>query len=65
VLDLAENMACLLGYIEDVEQFAKLMQLKRAIEDITPLMTEVTNFILEYTSRSELGEFSPRIRAPR
>jgi hypothetical protein len=42
-------MACTLGYIEDVKQFARLAQLKQAIKDVTPLMEDTTNFIVEFT----------------
>jgi hypothetical protein len=48
-LDLAKDMACTLGYIQDVKQFARLAQLKQAIKDVTPLMEDTTNFILEST----------------
>jgi len=41
-------MACTLGYIEDVKQFARLAQLKQAIRDVTPLMEDTTNFIVEF-----------------
>jgi hypothetical protein len=57
VLDLAENMASILGYISDVQQFAKLVQLKTAIEDVQPLLADTTNFIIQYTSQSETGKF--------
>jgi hypothetical protein len=49
VLDLVKDMACTLGYIEDVKQFARLAQLKQAIRDVTPLMEDTTNFIVEFT----------------
>jgi hypothetical protein len=49
ILDLAKDMACTLGYIEDVKQFARLAQLKQAIKDVTPLMEDTTNFIVEFT----------------
>jgi hypothetical protein len=42
-------MACTLGYIEDVKQFARLAQLKQAIKDVMPLMEDTTNFIVEFT----------------
>jgi len=42
-------MACTLGYIEDVKQFARSAQLKQAIKDVTPLMEDTTNFIVEIT----------------
>jgi hypothetical protein len=42
-------MACTLGYIEDVKQFARLAQLKHAIKDVTPLMEDTINFISEFT----------------
>jgi len=48
VLDLAKDMACTLGYIEDVKQFARLAQLKQAIRDVTPLMDDTTNFVVEF-----------------
>ena len=43
-------MASTLGYIEDVEQFARLGQLKQAIKDVKPLMEDTTNFIVGFTS---------------
>ncbi|TFK18865.1 WD40 repeat-like protein [Coprinopsis marcescibilis] len=52
VLNLAESMARTLGFIEDVEQFARLVQLKRALEDIRPLMEDTANFILKFLNRS-------------
>lgn len=55
VLDLAENMASILSYISDVQQFAKLVQLKTAIEDVQPLLGDTTNFIIQYTSHSAIG----------
>ena len=50
VLDLAKDMACAIEYIDDVEQFARLGQLKQAIKDVQPLMEDTTNFIVEFTS---------------
>ena len=44
-------MASILGYIEDVEQFVRLPQLKKAIEEVWPLMEKTMNIILMYTSR--------------
>lgn len=58
VLNLAENMVHMLGYIADVQQFARLVQLKTAIEDVIPLLEDTTNFIIKYTSRSETGIFN-------
>ncbi|KIM26984.1 hypothetical protein M408DRAFT_72023, partial [Serendipita vermifera MAFF 305830] len=55
LLDLIESMACALGYVEDVEQFARLKELKRAIEDIRPLVEDTTNFLLKYLSDNTLG----------
>ena len=49
VLDLVKDMACTLGYIEDVKQFARLAQLRQAIREVTPLMEDTTNFIVELT----------------
>lgn len=56
VLELAENMARTMRYIEDVEQFARLQQLKKTIEEVYPLIEETQNFILLLTSRSGTGE---------
>lgn len=53
VLDLAKDMACAIGYIEDVEQFARLGQLKQAIKEVQPLMVDTTNFMVEFTSDGE------------
>jgi hypothetical protein len=46
-------MACTLGYIEDVKQFARLAQLKQAIKNVTPLMVDTTNFIVEFTCEGQ------------
>ncbi|KDQ49097.1 hypothetical protein JAAARDRAFT_201143 [Jaapia argillacea MUCL 33604] len=56
ILDLANDMAQTLGYIEDVKQFARLVQLKQALDEVDSLMKETTNFILEYTSYSAEGQ---------
>lgn len=56
VLDLAKNMACIVDYIGDIQQFARLVQLKTAIEDIQPLLEKTTNFIIQYTFHHKLGE---------
>lgn len=50
VLDLAQDMACTLGYVEDVEQFTRLGQLKLAIRDVQPLIEDTSNFIVKFTS---------------
>jgi hypothetical protein len=50
VLDLINDMARTLGYIQDVEQFVQLGQLKQAIKEVKPLMEDTTNFIVEFTS---------------
>ncbi|KXN87181.1 Vegetative incompatibility protein HET-E-1 [Leucoagaricus sp. SymC.cos] len=57
VLDLAESMAKTLRYIEDVQQFARLPQLKKTIEEIYPLMEDTQNFILMFTNRSGMANF--------
>ena len=46
-------MACTLGYIEDVEQFARPAQLKQAIKDVKPLIEDTTNFIVEFTREGQ------------
>ena len=53
VLELAKDMAFSLGYIEDVKQFARLGQLKLALKDVTPLIEDTTNFILQFISRGQ------------
>ena len=53
MLDLANDMACTLGYIEDVKQFVRLGQLKLAIKDVTPLMEDTTNFIVQFTCNGQ------------
>jgi hypothetical protein len=55
ILQLADDMASIITYIEDVEQFARIVQLKKAMEDIHPLIEDTTNFILRYTSRTGTG----------
>ena len=50
VFDLINDMARTLGYIQDVEQFVQLGQLKQAIKEVKPLMEDTTNFIVEFTS---------------
>ncbi|CAG8685938.1 9733_t:CDS:10, partial [Acaulospora colombiana] len=52
ILQLVDNIASTIGYMEDVEQFARISQLRKAIEDTRPLIEETINFILRYTSRS-------------
>ena len=53
-------MACTLGYIEDVKQFARLGQLKQAIKDVKPLMEDATNLIVEFTGDKQ--DLSPPLR---
>ena len=53
MLDLAKDMAFSLGYIEDVKQFVRLSQLKRALEDLRPLIEDTTNFIVRFTSHGQ------------
>ena len=63
LLDLVENMACTIAYVEDVEQFARLVELKEALKNIRPLVEETTNFVLKYSSTGELGTFVPYTHA--
>jgi hypothetical protein len=58
ILQLADNMASIIHYIEDIEQFARVSQLKKAMEDICSLIEETTNFTLRYTSRSGISMHS-------
>ena len=55
-------MACTLSYIGDVKQFARLGQLKLVLKEVTPLIEDTTNFIVQFTSDgqgpSSLGCFS-------
>jgi hypothetical protein len=59
ILDLIESIASTLGYVQDVEQFARLRELKRAIKDMEPLVEDTTKFIEGYASRGELGMPTP------
>ena len=59
LLDLVENMARTIAYVEDIEQFARLEELKEAIKNVRPLVEETTNFVLKYASAGELGMFNP------
>jgi hypothetical protein len=54
-LQLADDMASIVGYISDIEQFARISQLEKAMEDVHPLIEDTTNFILRYTSRSGIS----------
>ncbi|PPQ99530.1 hypothetical protein CVT24_005320 [Panaeolus cyanescens] len=56
VVQLAESMARTLGYIEDVEQFARISQLKKCIDDVWPLIEETTNFIIQLVNMSKAGQ---------
>lgn len=49
-------MARILGYIGDMQQFASLVQLKTAIEDVQSLLEDTTNFIIQHSYHSETGE---------
>jgi hypothetical protein len=44
-----------LDYIRDVEQFVRIVQLKKAIDDVTPLLEETTRFVIEYGTSSSAG----------
>jgi hypothetical protein len=57
ILQLADDIASTITYIEDVEQFARISQLKKAMEEIHPLIEDTTNFILRYTSRSGTSSY--------
>ncbi|KAJ6590131.1 hypothetical protein DFH09DRAFT_976723, partial [Mycena vulgaris] len=52
IRDLVADMAHSLNFITDVKQFAKLDQLKRALEEVDHLMRNTANFISRYSSRS-------------
>jgi homoaconitase/3-isopropylmalate dehydratase large subunit len=58
VLDLVQGMACTLGYMQDVEQFAGLPQLKEAIDNVRFLIEQTSNFIHKWhASREGLGSW--------
>jgi NACHT domain len=48
-------MARTIDYVADVEQFARLVQLVKAIEELKVLVEETEVFIREYCNRDELG----------
>ncbi|PVF92699.1 WD40 repeat-like protein [Serendipita vermifera] len=54
ILDLAENMTYAIGYVEDVEQFARITQLKDAIDDLRHLIDDTLNFMRRYSSGNEI-----------
>lgn len=58
MIGLAEDMARTLSYVQDVEQFVRIQQLKKALEEVMPLMNDTTNFIIKYTNRTFRGELS-------
>jgi hypothetical protein len=49
-------MARSLGYVEDVEQFARLMRLKQAMEEVRALIEDAMEFIIDHNSRDLTGE---------
>jgi hypothetical protein len=48
-------MACTIDYVVDVEQFARLVQLMEAIEELKTLVEETEAFIRKYCIRDELS----------
>ena len=48
-------MARTIDYVADVEQFARLVQLVKAIEELKVLVEETEVFIRKYCNRDELG----------
>ena len=50
VLALATNVASLVEFVADVKQFARLSQLKLAIEEVKILVEDMCNLILARTS---------------
>ncbi|TDL22886.1 hypothetical protein BD410DRAFT_788264 [Rickenella mellea] len=52
VLDLAEDMACNLGYIRDVYRSALHPQLQQALKDIVPLFEAAKDFIFKFYSET-------------
>ncbi|KAJ3518014.1 hypothetical protein NLJ89_g134 [Agrocybe chaxingu] len=55
IVNLAESMARTLGYIEDVEQFARINQLRKCIEEVRPLMQDTTDFIVAFINKSRMS----------
>ncbi|KAJ7229629.1 hypothetical protein C8J57DRAFT_1583017 [Mycena rebaudengoi] len=49
---LLQDMTGVLACIADVEQFAKLAQLKQAMEEVYPLVHATGNFIAQYSTQS-------------
>jgi hypothetical protein len=52
IQNLVEDMVYLLDLITNVQQFATLDQLKRALQEVDHLMGDTANFIVQYNSRS-------------
>jgi len=55
IVDLVQNMAYTLDYIRDVQQFVRIVQLKKVIDDVTPLLEETTLFVVKYGASSAAG----------
>jgi hypothetical protein len=57
VLELAEDMARTLEYVQDVEQFARITQFVETLKELQLLLADTQNFIINYSSQSETGMF--------
>lgn len=55
-------MANILRYVEDIEPIAKLTDLVEAIKDVRPLIEDISNFVIEYSSRDVLGILIPHLQ---
>jgi hypothetical protein len=54
-LELAEDMARTLDYVQDVEQFARIRQFVETIKEVQTLLGDAQNFIIKHCSHNELG----------
>ena len=48
-------MACTLGYVQDVEQFARIRQFVETIKEVQLLLMDAQNLIIKHCSHNETG----------
>jgi hypothetical protein len=53
ILELVEDMAKMLDYLEEIKQFAELEILKEAMEGAVPLVDETRQLIIKHYSQDQ------------
>lgn len=51
-------MALTIGYVEDMDQFARLPQLVKAMKEVEILVKETKDFVQEHNSHADLSNIS-------